>query len=131
YTDYGFPFATVAMRGGFILSTVSGGRYEKMSGTSMAAPNVSSVAAQCLVLAPHLHPESLRSLLIVASVPSPQWPDRVLAGGLVNRANAQKIAALATLMRSGLKPDAAAAKIGMDKTLVGDRALIQLAKTFV
>ncbi len=51
-----------------ILSAVPGGRYEEMSGTSMAAPHVAGAAGLVLQANPSLNPAQIRRVLIDSSV---------------------------------------------------------------
>jgi hypothetical protein len=60
YSNYGAPYATHATRGTDVVSTVPGGDYEAMSGTSMAAPGITNLAAKMHILDPGLKPEDLK-----------------------------------------------------------------------
>jgi serine protease len=53
----------VSAPGSFILSTVPGNTYSVQSGTSMAAPVVSAIAAMALAVDPSLTPAQLRSVI--------------------------------------------------------------------
>lgn len=82
-----------------IVSSVPGGRYEKMSGTSMAAPHAAGLAALLYQLDPSLTPAKMREILIQSSnyvdeqgrdLPQMRW-NPVYGFG---RLNAQKAVAL-------------------------------------
>ena len=60
FSSYG-PHLSVIAPGVDIYSTVPGGGYTLMSGTSMAAPHVAGVAALILALSPGLSPTQVRS----------------------------------------------------------------------
>lgn len=62
FSDYGNS-VQVAAPGVNILSTVPGGKYEAWSGTSMAAPVVSGVAAMVKAEDPNLTPDQIASIL--------------------------------------------------------------------
>lgn len=111
YTNYGAPFSTHAMRGSDVMSSVSGGGYEQMDGTSMAAPNVTSVAARMLLLDPALTPEQLKGMMDEVSTADARWEGAVVSGGLVEEPAALRLAALTGLIRDGAKPEDAAARL--------------------
>lgn len=61
-----------------INSTVPGGGYERMDGTSMATPHVTGTIALMLQINPKLNPAQIRELLVrnaspAPGKPSPQW----------------------------------------------------------
>jgi subtilisin family serine protease len=84
FSNYGATTVDVAAPGVDIYSTVTGNDYLYFSGTSMATPHVSGVAA--LVLAQHadLSAKQLAQILIDTAQPVPTLKDKVLAGGRVN-----------------------------------------------
>ncbi len=63
----------VAAPGVGVLSCLPGNRYGRLSGTSMAAPHVSGLAALALSANPTLVPQTLRSLIV-------EGADRAIAG---------------------------------------------------
>lgn len=64
FSNYGKKNVHIFAPGNNIYATVSGGKYEKMSGTSMAAPVVSGVAALLLNYFPDLKVKELKAALI-------------------------------------------------------------------
>jgi subtilisin family serine protease len=128
-SNYGAPFSTVAARGHDVYSTVPGRTFAPMDGTSMAAPNVTSLAAKCLTLAPRLTPADLKKIMVETSDTYADWRDLTVSGGLVNDARALKLAALVSLTDGGMEPEAAAKKLKLD---AGDREkLLALLPSFV
>lgn len=83
------PEVDIAAPGQSILSTEKGARYGMRSGTSMAAPHVSAVAALVLSKEPGLSVSALRNrLLSTAQDLGPAGPDDATGYGLVDAAAA-------------------------------------------
>lgn len=129
YSNYGAPFATMAIRGSAVMSTVPNGGYDSWDGTSMATPNATAVAAKCLALDPALSPVTLKQLLVDTSDARADWKDLVVSGGLVNEGRAIRLAALTGLVRGGAKPEAAADQLKLE----GDdrKKLLDLAAAYL
>ncbi|HEY1120890.1 MAG TPA: S8 family serine peptidase, partial [Haloferula sp.] len=83
-SNYGESTVDVAAPGAAILSLRPGGEYRTMSGTSMAAPHVSGVAALMLSENATLSPSGLRQLLMLGSDTLPALGNRVASGGRLN-----------------------------------------------
>lgn len=89
FSNYGYPdFVDVAAPGVAVLSTVANSSYEgdvlsgrTWSGTSMAAPHASAVAAMLLSIAPNLTPTQVRD--IISSTGTPISTDKPI-GKLLN-----------------------------------------------
>jgi subtilisin family serine protease len=64
YSNYGRMTVSLAAPGGLILSTTNDGSYGEKSGTSMAAPMVSGVAALMVSINPNISAIDLRALLL-------------------------------------------------------------------
>lgn len=107
FSNYG-PQAMLAARGTDVLSTIPGAQYGKISGTSMAAPEVVNAAAKCLLLDPALTPVSVQKLLAVTSDVRADWSGQVAAGGPINPERAYALAALTHLVRGGATVEAGA-----------------------
>ncbi|WP_172326718.1 S8 family serine peptidase [Mangrovicoccus sp. HB161399] len=104
FSNYGITTVDVAAPGVGIVSTVPGAGYAGKSGTSMAAPHVTGIAALILASEPWLTPAELRQRLIDSSDPVAGLASRTVSGGRVNAAAATEGGGLATL--SGRVADA-------------------------
>jgi len=69
FTSYG-PTVRVDADGYEVLSTVPGGHKLRMSGTSMASPNVVNLAAKLIALDPNLTPEQTIHLVVAGATTS-------------------------------------------------------------
>ncbi|MGH7240937.1 MAG: S8 family peptidase [Candidatus Saccharimonadales bacterium] len=67
-----------------ILSTVPGGKYAYMSGTSQATPFVTGTAVLLLAQNPHLKPQEIRQIIRASVDRLPQLANRSLSGGKLN-----------------------------------------------
>jgi len=92
----------LAARGHAINSASENGGLIMASGTSMAAPNVSNLAAKLRMLNPSLSPAQLTKLMSLTSDPHVSWKDQVASGGTVNNDRAMNAAAALALVRGGL-----------------------------
>jgi subtilisin family serine protease len=107
FSNYGKAQVDVFAPGVDILSTVPGGGYERESGTSMAAPVVSGVAALLMSYFPNLSAADVKRILIDSSTryadqkvvrPGAQNGEQVtfgtlsITGGIVNAYQAIKLA---------------------------------------
>ncbi|MDR1526285.1 MAG: S8 family serine peptidase [Dysgonamonadaceae bacterium] len=64
FSNYGANSVHIAAPGSAVLSTIVNGQYQEMSGTSMAAPHVTGVAALMLSVNPNATASHLKSVLI-------------------------------------------------------------------
>lgn len=87
FSCYGKTSVHVAAPGVDVYSTVRGGKYSMMSGTSMACPHVAGVAALTLSQNPGLTYKELKQRLIAGSIPVANITGKVQAGGRVNAEN--------------------------------------------
>jgi subtilisin family serine protease len=118
--------AGLAAQGADVMSTIPGAGYSKMSGTSMAAPQVTNLAARMMVLDPQLSPTALKRLMADTSDVRPEWQGKVGSGGTINMERATRLAALTGLVRGGKTPEAAADQLGLSGTERGKLvALVQ------
>jgi subtilisin family serine protease len=66
-SNFGRNSVHIAAPGSGILSTISNGQYQQMSGTSMATPHVVGVAALIKSIKPDLSPAQIRGILIATA----------------------------------------------------------------
>ncbi len=90
FSNWGVKSVHVAAPGAEILSTWPNNQFEEHSGTSMATPEVSGVAALVLALSPHMPVKDLRARLISATDKLPALANKVTSGGRINAARAVK-----------------------------------------
>jgi subtilisin family serine protease len=88
FSNYGLKSVHIAAPGANILSTWPGDEYEEHSGTSMATPVVSGVAALVLSKRPKLSVDELRSLLLKSFDRIPSLNGKTSSGGRINAAKA-------------------------------------------
>jgi subtilisin family serine protease len=88
FSNYGAEQVDLAAPGVDIISTVPGGRYSSMSGTSMAAPHVTGAAALVVSQYPEISNDELRLRLLDSVDAKPQLEGKVVTEGRLNVANA-------------------------------------------
>lgn len=88
FSNYGAGTVHLAAPGSSILSTIPGNRFASYSGTSMAAPHVSGVAALVLSENPRMSPTQLKTVLLNSVQSSPSLRQVVATQGIVNADNA-------------------------------------------
>jgi subtilisin family serine protease len=101
----------VAAPGVIIKSAIPGNQYLELSGTSMAAPFVTNVAARLKDLNPSLSPAGLKRLLCETVDVKPWLQGKVRTSGIVNPHRAYKAAELS-------------AKIGLDAAIMQSRVSV-------
>lgn len=84
FSNIGPLTVDVAAPGSNIYSTLNGGKYGMASGTSMASPNVSGVAAMILGYYPTLKTTDLKGMLMAAVVKAPAYEGKMTTGGRVS-----------------------------------------------
>jgi thermitase len=82
FSNYGTNFVDVAAPGDNIISTIPGGGWMSMSGTSMATPIVSGSIARALSAKMTMQDAIAR--LKTTSVAADAWKDKVKAGGIID-----------------------------------------------
>ena len=90
FSNWGVKSVHVAAPGAEILSTWPGNQYEEHSGTSMATPEVSGVAALVLALNPDMQLKDLRERLLSSVDKLPALDGKIASGGRINAAKAVK-----------------------------------------
>ncbi|HKY42153.1 MAG TPA: S8 family peptidase [Pyrinomonadaceae bacterium] len=88
FSNYGAKSVAIAAPGVEILSTWLGNQYEEKSGTSMATPVVSGVAALILAQNPGMSVDDLRKKLMDSTDPIVALKGKTVAGGRINAAKA-------------------------------------------
>lgn len=88
FSNYGVKSVAVAAPGVDILSTWLGNSYEEKSGTSMATPVVSGVAALIVAQHPRISVDDLRKKISAASDPIVALKGKVGSGGRINATKA-------------------------------------------
>jgi len=84
FSNYGLQTVDLAAPGVSILSTVPGGGYGMLSGTSMASPHVAGVAALLRAIAPTMAVVALKARLLDSVDPIPGLAGKVASGGRLN-----------------------------------------------
>lgn len=88
FSNYGVKTVAIAAPGVDILSTWLGNQYEEKSGTSMATPVVSGVAALILAEHPKMSVDELRKKLMASTDPIVALKGKTVSGGRINAAKA-------------------------------------------
>jgi subtilisin family serine protease len=90
FSNYGVKSVAIAAPGVDILSTWLGNEYEEKSGTSMATPVVSGVAALVLAENPRMSVDDLRKKLLASTDPIVALKGKTVTGGRINAAKAME-----------------------------------------
>jgi thermitase len=88
FSNYGVKSVAIAAPGVEILSTWLGDEYEEKSGTSMATPVISGVAALIVARNPNISVEQLREKILASIDPLDSLKGKVATGGRINAAKA-------------------------------------------
>lgn len=96
FSNIGAKTVDIASPGSDIYSTINGNKYAMASGTSMASPNLSGVAAMVLGYYPQLKGEKLKEVLMASAVKVPAFEGKMVSGGRVNLKRALEAAAKRT-----------------------------------
>ena len=88
FSNFGLKSVAVAAPGVDILSTWLNNEYEEKSGTSMATPVVSGVAALIIAENPRISVDELRKRILDASDPIVALKGKTVTGGRINAAKA-------------------------------------------
>ncbi len=84
FSNFGLSNVDLAAPGVNILSTLPGGAYGLLSGTSMAAPHVTGAAALLRATNPGLTVSQVKAALLASADPVPALTGRVLTGARLN-----------------------------------------------
>src|SRR6185503_2014373 len=88
FSNYGSKSVDLGAPGVDILSTLPGNQYNFASGTSMAAPHVTGMAALVLGADPTMKLKDLRSRLLSTTFTLPSLDGKTLTGGRLSGAKA-------------------------------------------
>jgi subtilisin family serine protease len=88
FSNYGAKSVAIAAPGAEILSTWLGNQYEEKSGTSMATPVVSGVAALILAENPRMSVDDLRKRIMASTDPIVALKGKTVTGGRINASKA-------------------------------------------
>jgi subtilisin family serine protease len=88
FSNWGVKSVAIAAPGVDILSTWLGNAYEEKSGTSMATPVVSGVAALILAEHPRMSVDDLKKKLLASTDPIVALKGKTVTGGRINAAKA-------------------------------------------
>lgn len=92
FSCYGSSTVHVAAPGSHIYSTVPKNEYEILSGTSMATPHVSGLAALVWMYRPQLSMHQVKEIITGSVRKLPDLEGKVITGGLINAKNALEAA---------------------------------------
>lgn len=98
FSNYGAAMVDVAAPGVVIRASIPGSEYLEMSGTSMAAPFVTNVAARVQEENPALNPAGVKKILTDTVDKKPWLVGKVSSGGIVNEHRAVAAARLSNRM---------------------------------
>lgn len=84
FSNFGAKLVHIGAPGSSILSTVTGGKYSSMDGTSMAAPHVSAAVALYWAKNPTLNYQQVRAAVLGSATPTPALAGKVVTGGRLN-----------------------------------------------
>lgn len=84
FSNFGATRVHLGAPGSAILSTVTGGKFSKLDGTSMAAPHVSGAAALYWAKNPTANYQQVRAAIMSSVTPTPALAGKVVTGGRLN-----------------------------------------------
>ena len=104
FSSHGDKVVELAAVGEDVLSTVPGGRWQKMSGTSMATPRVAATAALMFAENPNLTAAQVRDMLVKTVEVDPDLKGKVSTGGKLDIAAAVAAAKAAAAASFAARP---------------------------
>jgi subtilisin family serine protease len=90
-SNWGQTHVDVAAPGENIYSTLPGGRFGYMTGTSQATAFVSGIAALLLAHDPKLTPQEIKDIIMRSVDPVPELKELIVSGGKVNAYSSLKL----------------------------------------
>ena len=94
FSCYGKTTVDVAAPGSDIYSTIPGGDYASLSGTSMATPHVSGLAALIWLYRPELAFTQVKDIILRSTVPEKSLENACVTGGRINARRAMGLASI-------------------------------------
>ena len=94
FSCYGKTTVDVAAPGSDIYSTIPGGEYASLSGTSMATPHVSGLAALVWLYRPELAATQVKDIILRSSIPEKSLENACVTGGRLNARRAMGLASI-------------------------------------
>ena len=94
FSCYGKTTVDVAAPGSDIYSTIPGGDYASLSGTSMATPHVSGLAALIWLYRPELAVSQVKDIILRSTVPEKSLENACVTGGRINARRAMGLASI-------------------------------------
>lgn len=91
FSNYGFTSVDLGAPGMNIYSAKPNNEYRYASGTSMATPHVSGVAALIMAVYPYLTVDEVKNLILNSTDPKASLQDKTVTGGRLNAYNALNI----------------------------------------
>lgn len=131
FSNYGEKMVDIAAPGVAIRSSIPGGEYVYLSGTSQAAPHVANVAGQVLDANPLLTSSDVRRLLMDTVDVKPFLAGKVASGGIVNLERALTAAKYSTSLSLSVAITRAIGEIADQKDIVGSTTSVSEANVFV
>lgn len=105
FSNYGATTVDLAAPGTLIYSTVPGGAYNYLSGTSMAAPQVTGAMALLAAAKPSVTVAQLRAAILGSTDSIPGMADKTVTGGRLNISGAMKSLGLTPTTPPPIPPD--------------------------
>lgn len=84
FSNIGSVSVDIGAPGSDIQSTITGNKYELASGTSMAAPHVSGVAAMLWSYFPKLKSSEIKDIMMKSATRAPKLKNKFVSGGIVS-----------------------------------------------
>jgi thermitase len=114
FSNYGDLAVDIAAPGVDIVSTLPGGGYGWMSGTSMATPHASGAAALLWAASPGASVSQIKSALMAGVDPGAAFVGRTVTGGRLNVLSSLRMVADVTLAPQGPAPSPAGSPGGAE-----------------
>lgn len=131
FSNYGKKMVHVAAPGVDILSTLPNNRYGELSGTSMAAPHVSGLAAVIAAHDPSLEPVGIKNLLITGGQKIAAAKDTTISGRRIRGADENGVGSLTChdqVLSARTEPSSPSVRIGVGEKILLSASAINCAE---